>query len=190
MVWRVHPWPGCRTLAGTVAGRQGVTVRSSERPAGRHQRASPACHGCSTGHSRDTGQGTVGEPLAAAEGSGGDCGGCASKHHQLLWDRPCCSCSAGHQHQPAAGQCHLLVSTGGDPPNCRTSSSPGHRDSRARWRKLHSFRQRGLVISIMAVIRPRSDSSIRVARWCASGCLGFKHSRIGGSEEFGLFYEG
>ena len=79
LVWRVHPWPGCRTLAGTVAGRQGVTVRSSERPAGRHQRAaSPACHGCSTaGHSRDTGQGTVGEPLAAAEGSGGDCGGCA-----------------------------------------------------------------------------------------------------------------
>ena len=39
----------------------------------------------------------------------------APKHHQLLWDRPCCSCSAGHQHQPAAGQCHLLVSTGERP---------------------------------------------------------------------------
>ena len=26
---RVHPRPGCRTLAGTVAGRQGVTVRGT-----------------------------------------------------------------------------------------------------------------------------------------------------------------
>ena len=33
--WRVHPWPGCRTLAGTVAGRQGVTVRSRAGHRGR-----------------------------------------------------------------------------------------------------------------------------------------------------------
>ena len=108
-VARVSP---CAALSGRRAGTSGLARIS-------------ACHGCSTaGHSRDTGQGTVGEPLAAAEGSGGDCGGCASKHHQLLWDRPCCSCSAGHQHQPAAGQCHLVVSTGGDPPNCLPTSPP------------------------------------------------------------------
>lgn len=68
--WRVHPWPGCRTLAGTVAGRQGVTVRSTAAHRGRRAGTSglarvSACHG-SRGHSRDTGQGTVGEPLAAA----------------------------------------------------------------------------------------------------------------------------
>ena len=67
--WRVHPWPGCRTLAGTVAGRQGVTVRSRAghrgRRAGTRLARVSACHG-SRGHSRDTGQGTVGEPLAAA----------------------------------------------------------------------------------------------------------------------------
>ena len=37
----VHPRPGCRTLAGTVAGRQGVTVRSTAAhrglQAGRHR---------------------------------------------------------------------------------------------------------------------------------------------------------
>ena len=158
---RVHPWPGCRTLAGTVAGRQGVTVRGTAAhrglQAGRHSLGPvSACHG-SRGHSRDTGQGTVGEPLAAAAAATLEA---APSITSCCWVP--CSCSAGHQ---AAGQLRVsLVSTEDHHPATQLSlwlaPLPSHPD-RARWRKLHSFRQRGLVISIMPVISARSGSSIR-----------------------------
>ena len=110
-----------------------------------------------SGHSRDTGQGTVGEPLAAAAAATLEA---APSITSCCWVP--CSCSAGHQ---AAGQLRVsLVSTEDHHPATQLSlwlaPLPSHPD-RARWRKLHSFRQRGLVISIMPVISARSGSSIR-----------------------------
>ena len=51
----VHPRPGCRTLAGTVAGRQGVTVRSTAGHRGRR---------AGTGTARDSAPARLSWPLS------------------------------------------------------------------------------------------------------------------------------
>ena len=154
-----HTGGDCRGSPGCHRARHTQPPTAGSRRAGTGTETSrvSASAPLESGHSRDTGQGTVGEPLAAAAAATLEA---APSITSCCWVP--CSCSAGHQ---AAGQLRVsLVSTEDHHPATQLSlwlaPLPSHPD-RARWRKLHSFRQRGLVISIMPVISARSGSSIR-----------------------------